>query len=124
MKKICLKLALLLVATVVLVACNRSPSFSSGNSSGLTPTFTQVKSTILDTHCILCHSPNKPQGGVSLSSYDDVMSSPGAVVPFQPHQSQLFWQCYKGLMPEDGPRLSNSELQTLYDWIAYGAPNN
>lgn len=83
-----------------------------------------MKSVILDTQCLRCHSHTHPEGGVSVYSYDELMSSPGAVVPFQPHQSQLFWQCYKGLMPEDGPRLSNAELQTLYDWIAYGAPNN
>ncbi|NBX83527.1 hypothetical protein EBQ90_10680 [bacterium] len=112
------------VLALFLGACNKSPSFASPNLSSVPASFSAIKTGILDAKCVFCHSTTKPKGGVSLSSYDEVMSSPGAVTPFQPHQSQLFWQCYKGYMPEMGPPLSTLELQTLYDWIAYGAPNN
>ncbi|NBT57812.1 hypothetical protein EBT16_03410 [bacterium] len=107
-----------------LVSCNKSPSYSKVSSASLNSSFSAIKATILDVKCSKCHSPTRPEGGVSLSSYDDVMSSPGTVIPFQPHQSQLFWQCYKGYMPEREPALSALELQTLYDWISNGAPNN
>jgi hypothetical protein len=112
------------VLALFLGACNKSPSFASANLSSVTANFSSIKANILDAKCVACHSTTTPKGGVSVSSYDDLMSSPGAVTPFQPHQSQLFWQCYKRYMPEMGPPLSALELQTLYDWIAYGAPNN
>lgn len=112
------------VMTVFLSSCNKSPNFASANLSSINPTFSSIKANIIDTKCIMCHSSTNAKAGVSLSSYDEVMSSPGAVVPFQPHQSQLFWQCYKGYMPKKAPILSDLELQTLYDWIANGAPNN
>jgi len=114
----------LFLGLTFLCSCNKAPSFASTNLSNVTATFSSIKANILDTRCLICHSTSNPKGGVSLSSYDEVMSSPGAVTPFQPHQSQLFWQCYKGYMPKEGLGLSELELQTLYDWIAYGAPNN
>ncbi len=124
MKTLLIKGIAFLALAVFLGACNKSPSFVSTNLSSVTAKFSSIKANILDTKCVACHSSTNPNGGVSLASYDEVMSSPGAVTPFQPHQSQLFWQCYKGTMPEMGSPLSALELQTLYDWIAYGAPNN
>jgi uncharacterized membrane protein len=124
MKPLFLVTLVCLSISLFLCACNKSPSFASTNLNSVTANFSSIKANILDAKCVACHSSIKPKGGVSLSSYDEVMSSPGAVTPFQPHQSQLFWQCYKGYMPEMAPPLSALELQTLYDWIAYGAPNN
>lgn len=107
---------------MLLVACDADPFGTLGSAS--TATFSQVRTTILSPKCEKCHASDDSDGGVSVSTYDDLMSSAGAVVPYQPYQSQLYAQCASGEMPDDGPKLSQSELQLIYTWIALGAHND
>jgi hypothetical protein len=108
---------------VVLAACNNTPNFAVAGSAPQA-TFAYVTSTILQPMCSRCHSPSIINGGVVVSNYDSVMGSPGAVIPYQPYQSNIFKQCYLGYMPQGGPPLSSSQLTLIYDWIANGALNN
>lgn len=48
--------------------------------------------------------------------------SSGTVVPGKPESSSLYQAVYNGSMPSGGTRLTNAELQAIYDWIAAGAP--
>ena len=107
----------------MLGSCGATP-FPGAPVSVQEPTFTAVANTILGPACLSCHNANDPRGGVDLSTYQAVMTSPGSVVPYQPYQSQLFSQCYSGRMPREAARLSATQLQLIYDWISYGATNN
>jgi hypothetical protein len=106
----------------LLASCGTSPY--AGQSPSTAASFSAIQSEILTPACGSCHSTEQARGGFSVSSYAEVMSSPGAVTPFQPGTSELYYQCYNAIMPRDGSPLSSSELESIYNWIAYGAPNN
>jgi hypothetical protein len=108
---------------LVLTACNNKPNFAVADSAS-PATFPLVTSTILQPLCSRCHSPSILNGGVVLTTYDSLMGSPGAVIPYQPYQSNIFKQCYLEYMPQGGPPLSSAQLTLIYDWIANGALNN
>lgn len=111
------------LAMAILLSCGATP-FPGVPPLTTEPTFNAVQTTILTPACVRCHSSDHAAGSVSVSTYDDLMASAGAVVPFQPYQSQLFMQCYHGDMPDDGTPLTTVQLQLLYGWIANGAHNN
>lgn len=105
-----------------LASCGTSPY--TGQSATTAPSFSAIQTGILTPVCSGCHSSEQASGGFSVSSYAEVMSSAGAVTPFQPGTSELYYQCYNGIMPRNGSPLSPSQLESIYNWIAYGAPNN
>ncbi len=106
----------------LLVCCGKSPY--AGQTAATAATFSAIQANILIPNCADCHSTQRAQGGFSVSSYQEVMSSPGAISPFQPSASELYKQTVNGNMPKRMPPLSPSQLQSIYNWLSYGAPNN
>lgn len=123
----------LLAATLVLsVSCGSNP-YSGQNPATVASTFSSIQANILTPKCAVCHYTQDPRGGFSVSSYQEVMSSPGAVTPFQSYASELYTQCLSGNMPKKDRTvsgtatltpLSSNELNEIYNWISYGAANN
>jgi hypothetical protein len=58
--------------------------------------------------------------GVDLSSYAKIMETK-SVVPFKPEQSKFFTAIESGKMPKDAPRLPDSQIRRVYEWIEKGA---
>ena len=83
-------------------------------------TFSWVQENILKISCIRCHSGPAPSMGIDFSSYDLVMGS-GTVVAGKPEESPLWIQIQSGKMPKNGPKLSQDQIQAVYDWIKKGA---
>lgn len=84
---------------------------------------------IFNENCVTCHGG---QNGVTLSSFEAVMSSVGdqygteIVVPGEPDQSPLVDKIepnpeFGTRMPQGGPFLSNEEINLIRTWIAEGA---
>jgi mono/diheme cytochrome c family protein len=105
-----------------LSSCGAGPNF--GAQSPGAGSFTAIEQSILQPSCAQCHSTGNAQGGFSVSSYAELMLSPGAVTPYQPQSSQLYNETHSGKMPREGSPLTPAQMQTLYDWIVYGAQNN
>ena len=82
---------------------------------------TQVQ-TILNSSCTNCHGNS---GGLSLASYDALMSggnSGDAVVPSD-HASSLLWQRIEdgSMPPGNNPDLTSDEINVIATWIDEGA---
>ncbi len=83
------------------------------------PTFTSLKTDVLNPHCASCHGGS---GGFSVATYGDVMTKVTAGDPLAAG-SRLYFRTQNGTMPQSGP-LSASDVQKIYDWIFANAPNN
>lgn len=81
--------------------------------------------------CFSCHNASEMRSGLSLESYAGVMKGGGsgdAVVAGRPASSLL----YKAVMREEGapqmplglPKLPDSEINLIREWIAAGMPEN
>ncbi len=80
---------------------------------------------ILKTHCVPCHGGREAKGSFSLNTGELLLDS-GHVVAGRPEESQLLElvrsQDQKRQMPpDDKPRLTAREIETLTRWIADGA---
>lgn len=84
---------------------------------------------IFNQNCTSCHGS---QNGVTLSSYDAVMSSVGSqygteiVVPNEPDQSPLVDKIepnpeFGSRMPQGGPYLNDEQINLIKTWISEGA---
>jgi hypothetical protein len=86
--------------------------------------FSSIQQNLVNSKCIRCHSgPGSPHG-VDLSSYDTIVNSglfPPLIVPGSPESSSLYTSIAAGRMPKGGPKLSESTVGALYEWIKNGA---
>ncbi|OQW47628.1 MAG: hypothetical protein A4S09_15055 [Proteobacteria bacterium SG_bin7] len=89
--------------------------------------FKTINLSIFETRCVECHGPNKKANNVDLSSYEKIMSKdifPPLVIPGNPERSSLYQSVFRNdefTMPKGRQRLSNKELQAIYEWIKNGA---
>ena len=93
--------------------------------------FSRDVQPILNKNCIACHGGVKEAGGVSFIFRDQVLgkgeSGNTVVVPGDPDASEMIARIttddLDDLMPQPdhGPRLSDSDVDTLRKWIAEGA---
>ena len=84
---------------------------------------------ILARKCFACHGPDAGEGGLRLheqkAALDELDSGLRAIMPGQPHQSELLIRVMEpdeGLrMPLEGDPLSAEEIEILKSWIRQGA---
>jgi|GEM_PF-1817699 len=111
----------LFLAVFVLSSCNfRNEKDRLDPLTGET-WFASIQRTIIEPKCISCHMGSGAAMGVDLSSYTKIMESK-SVIPFKPDQSKFFTTIESGRMPKGGARLSDSEIQRVFEWIEKGAP--
>ena len=124
-----MRLPIVFLVAGLLVGCGKK---------GLEPvSYEKQIQPILNKNCISCHGTEKAEGGILLTSYDNLMNSrilPGKkplVVPESYVKSWLYILCstdqphYR--MPPDTLNktlLPKSELTLIAEWIAQGAKNN
>src|SRR5882724_7303593 len=78
---------------------------------------------ILVKHCRACHSPQKAEGALRITTR---VGSMKAIVPGSPEKSPLYLRIEipagkPGAMPPDGPQLSQQQRDLIRDWIKEGA---
>lgn len=87
----------------------------------------EAATAILARHCVSCHNPADPAGGLDLSSSAAARkggdSGQAALSPGQPGQSYLLERVTAGEMPPEGKGtpLDAAQRKTLENWIAAGA---
>lgn len=79
---------------------------------------------ILREHCFRCHG-EKANGALRIDSLDGILlageSGQLAVVPGKPEESELILQIRSGAMPPTDAKLSETQIETLENWIRDGA---
>ena len=119
-----------------------TPTPTPAPTPALQPTFSSIRTQILQVWCVGCHSGagRVPDGGLRLDAnvaYNELVNAqsagkPGAVrvVPGDPNGSYLI-QKLEGRsdiigsrMPVGGPFLPQTDIEVIRSWIAQGAPNN
>lgn len=92
-----------------------------------TVSFSKDIQPIFQKSCIRCHGGSNPRSGLSLENYQNAMkggNNAPDIVPGNPDNSPIYTLVKSGTMPFGGPRLSDADVQKIYDWIKAGAPNN
>ena len=92
-----------------------------GAPGGVTPTFSQINSAIIQPRCTTCHNDTNLSGGVSYATYAGVLSR---VTPGNPEGSLLYQRVADSSMPQTGGPLSGDELAQIRAWISAGAKND
>ncbi len=96
-------------------------------AEGEPPKFRQDVLPILVANCVRCHSGDSAPNGLRLTDYATVMKGSlflPVVRPAAPESSPLYLTTSKATMPADGQPLNQTQVQTIYDWIEAGAPDN
>src|ERR1700733_996529 len=89
--------------------------------------YTRDVHPILATRCFVCHSGDKRSGGLSMSSYEDVLQggrSGAAIIPKDAKNSLLMLRVTgenAPRMPMGGSPLAPQEIAILRTWIDEGA---
>jgi Cytochrome C oxidase, cbb3-type, subunit III len=75
---------------------------------------------ILQANCYSCHGNGNVDGGITLDSYANLKSfaDNGVLIGVITHAAGY------PPMPEDGPKLSDCDINKIKDWINRGAINN
>lgn len=73
-------------------------------------TFAQIKSEVLDPHCLRCHNPSRPSAGIDLSNYASVKA----------RIKQIDFAISRNIMPPSGP-LDGTKKGLVADWIKAGS---
>jgi len=74
-----------------------------------------------------CHDDQTRAGGISLTTWANVVADPTVVFPGEPQNSRLVWSI-EGInypMPPVGyPTLTKNQIEGIKKWIEEGAKNN
>jgi uncharacterized membrane protein len=83
-------------------------------------TFTAGVNPILKVHCVGCHNSNFSSGGVKLNGYANIQTSV--------QNGKLLCAIQHGAgcspMPQNAPKLKQSCIDLIQNWITNGAPND
>ncbi|MBL8891312.1 MAG: hypothetical protein JNL67_15130 [Planctomycetaceae bacterium] len=97
-------------------------------ASAIADDYTEKVAPILRAHCVGCHGPDNPEGGLDLSTYESMLKggvsgpalTPGAVASSRLHL--LATRKAEPAMPPDVEEaLNENQLQIVSDWIQSGA---
>ncbi len=82
---------------------------------------------ILQSHCVNCHGGDRLEEGLSLKTYDDLISGSdnGLVVKAGDADNSLLVELISTQkMPKRGPKLTPDQIRMIIDWVNEGALNN
>ena len=114
-------LSCILTFSLLISSCNyreeKTPKvFNMGSS------FLSVTEQVFKPNCYSCHSGVTPAAGIDLSNYSNLINPEVGLITFgDPLNSTLYLNVQSGRMPPGGPRLSDTEIKMIYDWIKQGA---
>ncbi len=83
---------------------------------------------LLNQHCVRCHGGEKTRGEFDIATREGLLAggpSGPAVVPFHADESlliKLITHREEPAMPDESPKLSDSAIARIVDWVNHGAP--
>ena len=91
----------------------------------ITSDFKTLNKYVFVPKCLDCHATaTTTNHRISIASYENIINSrafPPLVVKNNPKKSSLYLAVSSGRMPKNG-KLSDYEVQMIYEWIRKGAP--
>jgi mono/diheme cytochrome c family protein len=110
---------------MAVVGCNYREPKTSKTLTNTGPTFTALREQVFKENCFTCHSGVDAAMGIDLSNYTELMKLDfGVITAGDPLNSTLYLNVQSGRMPPGGPRLSDAEIKSIFDWIKEGAKEN
>ncbi len=101
-----------------IIALKAAPPPGGGTVITLGPTYSAVNNLIIKPKCLNCHNSASAAGGVSFSTYAQLMNT---IVAGNPGASVFYTEIMGNTMPPNGP-LSQAEKDAVMQWITAGAP--
>lgn len=97
----------------------RNNSCDSGCDT-LNVTFSGSVWPTLETNCVGCHSESNPEGGISITNYNDavILANNGSLLGSISHDPIFV------AMPKNGQKLIDCKIVEIKRWIENGTPNN
>jgi len=89
--------------------------------------FTNDILPILESRCVNCHGGDRLEEGLSVRTYEDLMSGSEngpVLVPGDAAHSKLVELVVNQKMPKRGPKLTPPQIQLIMDWVNQGAQDN
>lgn len=82
--------------------------------------FSQTVMPVITNNCVACHSGSAPSGGISLTTYSEVVTSVdgGRFLGAIKHETGF------SAMPQGGAKLSDCKISQIEAWIDQGKKNN
>jgi mono/diheme cytochrome c family protein len=118
--------AVVLALALAPLACHQTavycpPPPTSGCPDGGGPSYTDVYLNVIQPVCGRCHSPGGQEANMPLTTYQQIYGKNGTKA--SEIRNQVFDSCL--MPPGNAPEmLTDAGRQTLFDWLACGAPNN
>lgn len=118
-------LAIALAGAFAVTSCRHDPITPLSDAPAIS--FQNDVQPIIISNCTEsgCHGESEGRGGLKLTTYDEVMKSVSAG---NPHASKLYGSITANTMntmpKPPNPRLSDTQIKTIYLWILQGAKNN
>ncbi|MCH2203285.1 MAG: PSD1 and planctomycete cytochrome C domain-containing protein [Fuerstiella sp.] len=112
--------------TLAIALCVPSHALSIAAES---PTFSRDIQPLFAKHCVVCHGPNKAEGGLRLDISEqaraELESGSRSIIPGDPQSSELMRRITaddtSDRMPPEGDPLSVDDIEKLRQWIRDGA---
>jgi mono/diheme cytochrome c family protein len=95
-------------------------------SATLEAKYSSIKTRIINTRCLGCHSGAAPSGGVDLTTYATTVANNIAIAG-NPNGSRFITSLLRpgnDFMPRNGARLPTADIDIIRAWIQAGALNN
>ena len=106
----------------------REPGQITVKRAEVRPEYASIRQLILVPKCIGCHNEgSESPHGIDLTTYENILDQtlfPPIITPGEPENSSLYLTIAEGKMPKKGPKLSDQEIQAVFDWIKNGAKEN
>jgi mono/diheme cytochrome c family protein len=119
--------AVVLALALAPLACHQTavycpPAPTSGCPDGGGPSFSNdVYPNVIVPVCVGCHSPDGGEPSHPFLTYQQIYGKDGTDIGTI--RTNVFYTCV--MPPSNAPKpLSDDQRQTLWDWLACGAPNN
>jgi mono/diheme cytochrome c family protein len=120
--------AVVLALALAPAACHQTAVYcpplppTSGCPDGGGPSFAEdVYPNVIKPVCVGCHSPDGGEPSMPFLTYQQIYGKGGQEV--NEIRQQVFFEC--AMPPSNAPSmLTDDQRQTLFTWLACGAPNN
>ena len=109
-----------------------NPSEDAPSTSTASPRATEVSFSaqvlpVFEARCQQCHGAGRAEVGLNLATHASTLTGASygpVVIPGSAETSILLQVISSGEMPPGGRKLTDSEVQTISDWVDAGAPDN
>ena len=105
----------------------KAPEAAPPASAATEASFSGQVLPVFEARCQQCHGGGRAEAGLNLATHAGTMAGASygpVVIPGSAETSLLVQVIVSDEMPLGGRKLTDSEIQTISDWVDAGAPDN